>query len=74
MAKQMITLLITVNVEDPEALVEYARRRYEACWQDPSWEPVDLADAVQEALILSNENPSPDDYGIEIDYCEAQIV
>lgn len=73
MAKQQVTLTITVNVEDPEALEEYARKRYEASWQDSSWRPADLAEAVKEALVLSNENPSPVDYGIEIERCEAHL-
>lgn len=57
---------LSVLVCDPEALGAYARRRYAACWMDEEWVPSDLAEAGVEALILSNENPSPADYGIEI--------
>ena len=51
---------------DPEALVGYARKRYAASWFDSEWKPADLAEAVLEALVISNENPSAGDYGIEI--------
>jgi hypothetical protein len=57
---------VTVLVSDPDALRDYARRRYAACWFDAEWAPEDLPEAVLEALVLSNENPSPVDYGIEI--------
>jgi uncharacterized protein (UPF0371 family) len=61
-----VELSVSVAVSDPEALRAYARRQYGVCWFDRDWEPVDLAEAVLEALVLSNENPSPVDYGIEI--------
>lgn len=57
---------VTVLVSDPDALRDYVRRRYAACWFDAEWAPADLPEAVLEALVLSNENPSPADYGIEI--------
>jgi len=62
----LVHLSLSVSVVDPEALRDYARRRYAACWFDEEWAPGDLAEAVLEALVLSNENPSPADYGIEI--------
>lgn len=62
---------IRVLVTDPEALCDYARRRYAACWSDAEWSPENLAEAVLEALVRSNENPSPMDYGIEIVAAEA---
>jgi hypothetical protein len=61
-----VVIGMSVRVRDPEALRAYARSRYAACWFDGEWEPADLAEAVLEALVISNENPSPDDYGIEI--------
>lgn len=61
-----VVVSISVLVSDPEALRTYARRRYATCWSDSGWSPEDLAEAVIEALVLSNENPSPADYGIEI--------
>ncbi len=57
---------LVVRVTDREALEAYARKRYAACWFDEDWEPADLAQAVLEALVTSNQNPSPDEYGIEI--------
>jgi len=62
----LVHLSLSVSVVDPEALRDYARCRYAACWFDEEWAPGDLAEAVLEALVLSNENPSPADYGIEI--------
>jgi len=61
-----VDLALAVKVTNPEALEAYARARYAACWFDEDWEPADLAEAVLEALVISNENPSPDEYGIEI--------
>jgi hypothetical protein len=61
-----VEVSLSVVVCDPEALRAYAQRRYAACWFDSEWKPADLAQAVLEALVISNENPSPADYGIEI--------
>jgi len=54
-----------VNVNDKQALREYAERRYEACWFNHKPLP-STEEALAEALIASNENPSPDEYGIEL--------
>jgi hypothetical protein len=70
----LVHLRLSVSVADPEALRDYARRRYAACWFDEEWAPGDLAEAVLEALVLSNENPSPADYGIEILESQASEV
>ncbi len=59
-------LSVVVRITDAAALREYAKRRYRASWQDSDWEPASAAEAALEALVLSNENPSPADYGIEI--------
>lgn len=66
-------LLITqeVIVNDEAALLKYANARCQASWQDSLdtmalHNPATLADAVYEALIASNENPSTDLYGIEL--------
>lgn len=64
---------LVVRVTDSEALEAYARARYAACWFDGDWEPPDLAQAVLEALVISNENPSPDEYGIEILDSQAEL-
>jgi hypothetical protein len=66
-----VEVSLSVLVSDPEVLRAYARRRYAACWFDHEWEPTDVAQAVLEALVISNENPSPDEYGIEIVEAEA---
>lgn len=62
-----VRLTIDVTVEDQDALTKYAKQRFAACWFDNDWEPRSSGDAVAEALVLSNENPSPDMYGISID-------
>jgi hypothetical protein len=64
---------LMIRVTDPKALKAYARSRYAASWFDEDWEPADLAQAVLEALVISNENPSPDDYGIEILDSQADV-
>jgi hypothetical protein len=69
-----VQLSVTVVVTDREALLAYVKRRYAASWFDSDWEPADLPEAVLEALVVSNENPSPDDYGIEILKTEATEV
>ncbi|MBS1861878.1 MAG: hypothetical protein JSS68_09215 [Actinobacteria bacterium] len=69
-----VDLSVRVQVSDPEALLDYARRRFAACWFDSRWSPESLAAAVLEALVVSNENPSPADYGIEITAAEARPV
>ena len=61
-----VTISLSIEVHEPDQLTEYAKKRYEACWGEKDWEPADLGEAVYEALIASNENPAPLDYGIEI--------
>jgi len=65
-------LRVRVSVPDPEALERYARERIAASW---GWktaeealgiEKLTVPTALMEALVLSNENPAPLDYGIEI--------
>jgi len=69
-----VHLAIEVWVLDPEALVEYAKWLYAQAWSDPDWEPDDIGEAVLEALVVSNLNPSPDAYGIEIGSRSATVV
>jgi hypothetical protein len=69
-----VQVSVRVMVNDPKALCEYAKRRYAACWFDDEWEPADLAEAVKEALVVSNENPTPEDYGIELLDSQASVV
>ena len=72
---ERVALSLTIQVDDAERLKEYARERYEACWGHlEEWEPDDVAEAVMEALVLSNENPSPADYGIQIVFHNAWEV
>ncbi|MBS1895449.1 MAG: hypothetical protein JST59_29470 [Actinobacteria bacterium] len=54
--------------------MDYAQRRIAACWSDSEWSPENLGEAVLEAVIVSNENRSPADYGIEIAAVEARPV
>jgi hypothetical protein len=63
-----ITFDITVTNED--RLIEYASQRYQECWgNEISTNVLGGETIVQrsllEALLFSNENPSPDEYGIE---------
>ncbi len=61
-----VELRVSLRITDPEALRAYATSRHLACWREAEWEPSDLAQAAMEALVISNENPNPADYGIEI--------
>jgi hypothetical protein len=60
-----VTLIVEAKVLDEAALRKYAGERYEACWQNPLPD-LDLSSIVLEALVISNENPSNDLYGIEV--------
>lgn len=62
-----VTLTIKVVVHDEAKLVEYAKAVYQMAWDDAEWVPADIGEAVLEALVLSNENPSPDEYGIDLE-------
>lgn len=63
-------VVFEVTVTDEELLLEYANERLEACWRSSlqemtmdGEEPVERA--LLETILFSNENPSPDAYGIE---------
>jgi hypothetical protein len=73
-APPMVRITIDVAVHDADALTDYARDRYADSWADTAWTPADAAEAVLEALILSNANPSPMDYGIEIRHHTANVL
>ena len=61
-----VRLTIGVNVHDIDALFTYAQHRYALCWEDDVWKPENVGEAVFEALVGSNANENPADYGIEI--------
>lgn len=69
----MTTYRITVDVTvlNEDRLLNYADQRIQACWKTSLDDMlVDGEEKVERALIevllYSNENPSPDDYGIDI--------
>lgn len=60
-------MVIDVYVDDEDALRKYATARMAECWgTNFALETTDLPRIAYEALIGSNENPSPDEYGIAI--------
>lgn len=66
-----------VRVSDERALVDYAEQRVQASWSDSVHNLVGVDEtlverALVEALLVSNENPSPDEYGIEFYETRAQ--
>ena len=64
-----VRLVIDVEVTDVDRLQAYAQKRFMDCWGSTSESagyPQQIAGEVLEALVLSNENPSPDECGIEI--------
>src|SRR5690554_4520359 len=52
-----IRLTVDVAVYDEQQLFDYASQRHLACWDDETWQPDNVGEAVLEALVLSNENP-----------------
>lgn len=70
-----IRLVIDVEVHDEGLLREYAERRVREAWQESLDVVTDdsLPQIVLEALVLSNENPSPDVYGLEIVDYHAEV-
>lgn len=60
-----VTLIVEAKVVDEAKLRKYAGERYEACWFNPLPD-LDLPSIVLEALVISNENPSNDTYGVEL--------
>jgi hypothetical protein len=65
-AGTVVSILVIATATDPAELRRYACERYADCWFDSDWQPSDLAEAALEALVISNENPSPADIGLEI--------
>jgi hypothetical protein len=63
----LVEIKLQIRVQDKELLMEYATKQYLKWW---SWfenkQFDDVGEAVAEALVISNENPSPNSYGIEI--------
>lgn len=70
----VVSMLVIATVTDPAELRRYACSRYAACWFDSDWQPTDLSEAAIEALVISNENPSPSDIGLEILEFDAGMV
>lgn len=64
----MIRLTIDLDVTNEPALRAYAAKRVAAAWKESLADLTDgsVANFALEALVLSNENPSPADYGIDI--------
>lgn len=69
----VVKITLDVWVHDQEKLTAYAKKRHREAWGE-DWEPEDLTEAVYEALIASNENPAPLDYGIEIKDSECWVA
>lgn len=70
----MVRIILDVAIRDEKLLMNYAKQRHKGCWEDNGWEPRNIAEAVYEALIASNESPSPAEYGIEILTSSLEIV
>ena len=69
--KKRVVLTVEVDVTDEPVLREFANQRYLKAWGHDIPEGTGLETAVLEALVISNDNPSPDEYGIEIASYEA---
>lgn len=73
---KLVRVVVDVRIDDAEKLRAYATKRYAACWFNDTFiaEADDVAIDVREALVASNENPSPNDYGIDIVDIAAEVV
>lgn len=76
-ASYLVTAI--VYVEDERALIDYADKRTHECWDESVHNLVDKDEtlverALVEALLASNENPSPDEYGISFEQLRAQMI
>lgn len=70
-----VRIVVDVIVRNEELLHYYAIGRMEECWGTAfAEETPDIPRQVYEALIASNENPSPDQYGIELGDSEVYFV
>jgi hypothetical protein len=76
-----VTLTVTVVVTNQKLLWDFARKHYCKTNQTDMRDDyidqlkvVGLPDAVTEALVLSNMNPAPNEYGIEIDDASAVVT
>ena len=64
---QLYRITFEVAVEDEALLRAYAQEQREVAWRDgQEWmaDKPSLPEVLMEALLFSNENPSPDEYGI----------
>lgn len=71
-----VRIVVDVDVHDEQLLNEYVEQRWKECLGPPMEDPIDvrLPVRVLEALVLSNENPSPDEYGIQIGDCRSWVL
>jgi hypothetical protein len=73
-AGTIVEITVKVEITNPKELLRFVRDQYKSCWFDESWRPKDAGEAVLEALVLSNCNPSPDEYGIQICDYKSKIL
>ena len=74
---EYVELYLRVRVIDRDRLIQRARERYIACWDnEPEWgEPPSVSEAALELIALSNENSgSPVDDGYEFQTYEHEEV
>lgn len=70
-----VRMVVDVYVDDEDELRKYATARMSECWgTNFALGTTELPRMVYEALIGSNENPSPDEYGISIGDSEVYEV
>lgn len=77
-SSSMVGIRQEVVVLDELALWQFALQQYRACWRqemanEKDAEDMTLDTAVLEAVVLSNCNPSPVDYGLEIDDFQSYV-
>lgn len=59
-------LYVRAIVHDEEQFLREAKDCYVGAWQDKSWVPATLSEALYEIILASNANPSPDECGFSI--------
>lgn len=55
-----------LRVYDPDAFIQEACERYQACHNDAGWRPATLAEAAYQVVVASNANILPSDCGYEV--------
>jgi hypothetical protein len=69
-----ILLSVEIEVTDEKVLRNFASDRYKKAWSNDLPMDMPLENVVMEAVVLSSDNPDPDEYGLQICETEAAVI